>query len=878
MNHSQVPHTENPDNIKFASSIIDALPHPVLVIDPEGTVKAANQEFYSRFGFKRRTVLGENLLYFEDKLWDSPQLRQFISRLKNSKESLRDSYLLLSSALQEQIPVSISGKKIDIPEGGDELFLLSFSIATETGSEITYRKLLNEILSEAPAFICILRGPRHVFEFANENYLQLMGYRDIIGKEVQAALPEVENQGFITMLDDVYQSGKPFVGEEISLKLEGNNSSDQKIYLDFVYQPMHDSSGEVNGIFVHAVDVTEKVLNRKKIEESEKELRNWIDTVPVIIWITNPNGEGFYLNKNWYNYTGQELDESLGAGWLRAVHAEDYHKTLEEFEKAHREQKEFNVSYRLKTKEGEYRWVIDRGRPKYGSNGEFQGLIGSVIDVHEDKIKEQVIIEKEHRTRSIVEEATVATAIYYGKEMKIEFANDAMIALWGKDRSVVGTTLREALPELEGQPFHELLENVFLTGETYWGEEDRVDLMRNGKMETGFFNFTYKPMRDGQGNIYGILNMAVDVSDMVNSRNLLKEREEHFRLLANLMPEKVMNTNAKGEAIYFNKSWLDYSGLSREQLKYSGWKELLHPEDRNQIQAHWQESLVIGAGFETEVRIKNKTGKYLWHLNRAEAVKDEQGEIKMWISTNTEIQRLKEEEKRKGDFLKMVSHELKTPVTSIKGYVQLLLSMLKRVEDEIPAGIPLKPSLERIDNQVVRLTRLISEMLDLSRLEENKLELRTSVFSINDLVEQTVQDIQLTNTQHQIRIFHECRAEVNADRDRIGQVLINFITNAIKYSPENRDIEIHIVAAGTKKVGVSVRDKGIGIDEEYHQKIFKRFYRIGGVNEETYSGFGIGLYLANEIIERHKGSIEIKSRKGIGSDFCFKLSAISIEN
>ena len=876
MNQSQVPHTENPENINHASSIINALSHPVLIIDEEGIVKAANTEFYSQFHFFKNDLLNKSLFSFKEALWSNPPLKEVISRLQASEESVKDFYLLLPSAEQVLVPVSISGKAIQAGGAGTKQYLLSFKIATETGTEVTYRKLLNEILSEAPAFICILRGPEHTFELANEKYLQLMGYRDIIGKKVKEALPEVENQGFISILDKVYQSGKSFVGEEIVLKLQEPHGAGHKIFLDFVYQPMHDASGEVNGIFVHAVDVTEKVYNRKRIEESEKELRNWIDTVPVIIWITNQDGEGYYLNKNWYSYTGQELDESLGAGWLRAVHPDDYRNTLKEFEAAHRQQKEFNVSYRLKTKAGDFRWVIDRGRPKYGPHGEFQGLIGSVIDVHEDKIKEHVIIEKEHRTRSLVEEATVATAVYNGQEMTIEFANDAMIELWGKDRSVLGKTLREALPELEGQPFHDLLANVFETGETYWGEEDRVDLMHNGKMETGYFNFTYKPLRDGQGKIYGILNMAIDVSDMVESRNLIKEREEHFRLLSNLMPEKVMNTNAKGEAIYFNKSWLDYSGLPENRLQYE-WKELVHPDDRDQFKEIWQKALNSGAGMETEVRLKNRTGKYLWHLNRAEPVRDEQGQIKMWISTNTEIQRLKEEEKRKEDFLKMVSHELKTPVTSIKGYIQLLLSLLKPIEDSIPSNIPLRPSLERIDNQVVRLTRLISEMLDLTRLEDNQLELRKSVFSINELVDQTVQDIQLTNTQHQMSIFHKVRAEVEADRDRIGQVLINFITNAIKYSPESRNIEIHILDGGDDRVGVSVRDKGIGIDEKYHKNIFKRFYRVGGVNEETYSGFGIGLYLANEIIQRHNGSIEVNSGKDRGSDFCFKLSAVSIE-
>jgi signal transduction histidine kinase len=288
--------------------------------------------------------------------------------------------------------------------------------------------------------------------------------------------------------------------------------------------------------------------------------------------------------------------------------------------------------------------------------------------------------------------------------------------------------------------------------------------------------------------------------------------------------------------------------------------------------------LKTGENFEMEVRYRDINGRYKWHLRRAEAVKDENGKIKLWIGTNTEIHRLKEEEKRKESFLKMVSHELKTPVTSIKGYVQLLLNLLKREEDGNTVPLPLKPSLERIDHQIVRLTRLISEMLDLSRIEENKLELQKSVFSINELVEETVQDIHYTNTQHRVEIFNDYQCNVFADKDRIGQVLINFITNAIKYSPENREVKVTILQAENNKVAVSVRDRGIGIDKTNHKNIFKRFYRVGVESEETYSGFGIGLYLAKEIIQRHNGSIKVKSKIGEGSDFTFVLDEASKDN
>lgn len=872
MINSQVPFTDNPDYIKFASSLIEPLREPVLVINSQATVIAVNEEFSTQFAVPVKELWGQSLFKFMVGLWENQGIRNLYSHLEKVDHSIRNYPLTLKTGRFEEVSLNINGTKIPVPGEEFQLYLLSFEIKKDLISKKSnYQKLLNEILSEAPAIMCTLRGPDHIYELANDKYLQLVGHRDIIGKKVKDALPEVENQGFIDMLDNVYKSGEPFIGKEIPLDIKGDKGMKQSL-LDFVYQPIKNLQGNVEGIFVHAIDVTQKVQNRRSLEDSERELKNLIDTVPAMIWLSNSEGEASYLNESWYRFTGQVSEEPFGSGWLQAVHPEDRRGVEKETLDVISKMGEIHQSFRLKNSAGEYRWVINKGRPKFDSDGKLQGYVGNVLDVHEERVKEQVIREKEHRTRSIVEEATIATAVYTGKEMKIELANDVMINVWGKDRSVVGKPLKEALPELEGQPFHGLLQKVYTTGETYWGKEDQVNLERNGKLETSFFNFTYKPLRNEKGEIYGILNMALEVTEMIKSRNILKERERHYRLMADLMPEKVINTNASGEAIYFNRNWLEYSGLSSDELKRQNWKSLIYPEDQIDFETNWQKSLDTGASFEMELRIKNRKGDYLWHLSRAEAVKDQQGQITMWIGTNTEIQRIKEEEKRKGDFLKMVSHELKTPVTSIKGYVQLLLKILKQDDNRAVSQLPVKSSLKRIDSQIVRLTRLISEMLDLSRLEENKLELQKEVFSINNLVIQTVQDIQLTNTQHEIKIFHSYRGKVFADKHRIGQVLINFITNAIKYSPESQYSEIHIEQEEEGEVKVSVRDKGIGIEEKDQRNIFKRFYRIGGENEDTYAGFGIGLYIAKEIIQRHRGSINVKSEKGKGSDFSFSIS------
>ncbi len=1121
----------------FPISIVNAVNEPFMALAADLKVICANPAFFELFDLKAEEVEDQSIFELQGWKFKTSEIKDIFNTILTEKTGLKDLEAAIESEGNEKLALLLSASFLETPENMEDLILVSFRsiLAPATGIPFEkhpfYVKNIINILLHAPALICTLRGPNHVFELANEGYLQIIGQREIIGKSVKEVIPEAEAQGFIKLLNKVYKSGEPHIGREVPVDIRLGDTSHKNSFLDFVYQPTFDSQGKVDGIFVHAVDVTEKVMVRKKIEESEQYLKNLIDTLPVMVWITDPEGKSTYLNKVWYHYTGQTLKAAENFGWLDAVHPKDAKEAKKSFLKSSNDRKPYKKSFRLRNKNGEYRWVIDRGSPKYNTKGEYEGMVGTVVDVHEEKIKENLIIESEHRIRSIVEEAPIATAVYTGIEMKIEFANDAMIELWGKDRSVRGKKLLEALPELEGQPFKKLLQEVFRTGKIYWGNEQIVDLLIGEEMQRGFFNFSYTPLRNEEGEIYGILNMAQDVSQMVESKNLLKDSEKHFRQMADLMPTKVTNTDAEGRFLYFNQGWLDFTGHSLDELRSSGWIPFIHPEHKEQflrewkrsletgekfemeikfrkkdgiytwhihrleavkdeegrinmwigatidiqeqkevmesleyskalLETHnqanldgvllvdtkgkiisynqrfidiwnmpskiietrndtaalefaekqlisadtflqnvkklynapnqvckdelkfkdgkiierygypvvgedgtfyawswtfrditlqknqeksikeselyfrqmtdlmpgkiinidekgnltyfnehwleytgkniedlkrqgwirfihpkqqkkfvktWNRSLESGEDFEMEIKLLNKNNKYKWHISRAEAVKDEAGKIKMWICTNTEIQKLKEEEKRKGDFLKMVSHELKTPVTSIKGYVQLLLSVLNKGEDKEISSLPLKPSLERIDHQIKRLTRLISEMLDLSRIEENKLELKKESFNLNDLITETVQDINYTNTQHQIEVFHKFRCNVHADKDRIGQVLINFVTNAIKYSPDNQKIEVTIDKEKNGQVAVSVKDQGMGIEKKYHKSIFKRFYRVGVKSEETYSGFGIGLFLAKEIISRHKGAILVNSKKGKGSEFIFTLNVDSVD-
>ena len=458
--------------------------------------------------------------------------------------------------------------------------------------------------------------------------------------------------------------------------------------------------------------------------------------------------------------------------------------------------------------------------------------------------------------------------------MKVEIANDKMLSYWGKGKELIGQPLTTAVPELIGQPFLQILDEVFTTGIIHEGKNEVAQLLVNGVLGTHYFNYTYKPICNDAGEVYGIINMAVDVTDQVLARTKIEESEKQFRQMAELLPQKIWTSDAVGNKNYFNQTLLDYAGSSLEELKGTGWQKIIHPDDWEKNKDQWEECISTGKNYETENRLLRKDGKYLWHLTLAVAIKDESGKIKTWVGSKTEIQKMKEEEQRRSDFIKMVSHELKTPVTSIKGYVQMLMMIFKE-ENVALFPVQIENSLVRIDHLVSRLTRLITEMLDLSRIETDRMELKNELFNLNHLIKDAIDDICLTHPKHHINIYPEFDCNIYGDRGRIEQVIINIVINAIKYSADSNIIEVFIRQAENNMVAVSIKDYGIGIDIAEHKKIFERFYRVDGKVEETYAGFGIGLYLASEIIERHNGTITLESEKGQGSVFKFTLPVVT---
>jgi len=446
---SKLPKEELDILENYIQGLFTTVREPLMVLDSSGIFIGANQSFERKFRIPENVNGNTSVFNINENQFETSEFRAALEKLQKDEKPVSEKAIQINIPGKGEKGFTVNASILNGP-GKRHLYLFSFKklkkIETSSRQERVFNRIIDEVLSNAPAAICILRGKNHVFEVANEKYINLIGNRDVIGKTVKEVLPEVSEQGFLELLDGVYNSGKAYVGNEIPLKLNDKEGGYINSYLNFVYEPTRNKKGEVDGIFVHAVDVSPQVEARKVLEDNESRLREVINTVPAIIWITDTQGQSLFLNKNWYTYTGHTPKESEGMGWLDATHPEDRKSAEFAFLEAHNQKKPYTISFRLRNKNGEYRWVLDKASPKFDANGQYEGMIGTVIDVHDEKIKENLVREKEHRMQGIVKEATVATAIYTGLDMNIELANDAMIKLWGKDHSVIGKPLHQALP------------------------------------------------------------------------------------------------------------------------------------------------------------------------------------------------------------------------------------------------------------------------------------------------------------------------------------------------------------------------------------------------------------------------------------------------
>jgi signal transduction histidine kinase len=297
------------------------------------------------------------------------------------------------------------------------------------------------------------------------------------------------------------------------------------------------------------------------------------------------------------------------------------------------------------------------------------------------------------------------------------------------------------------------------------------------------------------------------------------------------------------------------------------------PEDLQIVKRELNTALTNGDLYRAEFRIKRAdNGKINWMRGYGRVVSKEEGVPTRMVGVMFDITETKLIEQQKDEFIGIASHELKTPVTSIKAFSEILQEKFENAGDSESAEL-----MKKLNRQVDRLTDLISDLLDTTKIAEGRLQLNFEPTDLNELIRSTVEEMQRTTHKHKIAVELGKVPVIDADKERLSQVMINLLNNAVKYSPQGGDITV-ISETNRDHVRVTVSDRGIGISPESQSKIFERFYRISTPPLHTYPGMGLGLYISAGIVQRHGGRIKVESREGKGSSFSFTLPIEKIKN
>lgn len=374
------------------------------------------------------------------------------------------------------------------------------------------------------------------------------------------------------------------------------------------------------------------------------------------------------------------------------------------------------------------------------------------------------------------------------------------------------------------------------------------------------------PVKDEKGKIREVVLIHEDITEQRHSEEELRYQKTLLEAQREVAPEGVLVVSPDGKMVSYNNRFIKMWKFSKN-LMSKGQDELALRDATQQLtdpQNFIKRVQEIYKSHQVSFEeLHFKDGRVFDRYGSP--IIGEDGTDYGYVWFFQDVTERKKLERQKDEFISIASHELKTPVTSIKSFGQVLQLRFKK-EGNVQAS----ELLGKMDAQVDKLTNLIGDLLDVTKIETGRVQYNNDFFIFDDLVSELVEEMQRTTHKHTLIQKGETKKKICADRERIGQVLTNFLSNAIKYSPHTDKIIIHL-SADKGQATVCVQDFGVGIPKEKQDKVFQRFFRVSGPGKETYPGLGLGLYISSEIIRRQGGKIWVESKVGKGSTFCFAL-------
>jgi len=786
-------------------------------------------------------------------------------------------------------------------------------ICNETTNQISTRKNLEEsekrfknTVKQLPLGICFFKGEDLIVEMANTTYLNIIDRKesDILNKPIFDSLPEAKETAY-PLLKNVLDTGVPYYTDEFAVTLNRFNKKDLA-YFNLVFYPIKEENDIITGVMVVASEITEQVKSRHLLAESEIAFKKIVMESPIAMAIFR--GKDYIIemaNKTLMEDIWQkEEKEFLGKPLLEVfpeLHNQKYPELLQEVLNSGKTIRENESPAYVDVKGELKKFYLDyEYTALYEKDGKASGIMCTVYDVT-SRVKARKKVETaEERARLAAEIGEIATWDLNLLTRKLIYSNN-ILEIFGfeKNTKISHQDIRKRIYAEDEQIVVSAMEEALATG--IYKYEARIVKTDNS---IGWIKVHGKVFFDDHNNPVKMLGTVMDSTIEKDIQQVLMKSEKKFRLLADSMPQLIWTSDTLGNLNYFNETFYNYSGVSREEIEKHGWLQIVHPDDREENIKLWMESVKSGHDFLFIHRFKRYDDEYRWQLSRAIAQVDESGKIQMWVGTSTDIEeqknftnRLEEQilerttqlELKNRDLVNMnielqsfayiSSHDLQEPLRKIQTFASRLADL-----DEQNISANAKTYLSRIEISAKRMQNLIQDLLTYSRA--NSAERVFTKVKINEIAEEVLSDFSDRIEEKNAVVEYGNLGEAILIQFQFRQLFHNLIENALKFSKPGVPPRVKIL---TQKIDgrslqnaefkdktylhLQVSDEGIGFEPIYKEKIFEVFQRLN--TEAEYRGTGIGLAIVKKIVDNHKGFIEVSSEKGEGSTFNIYIPDLS---
>ncbi|HEX8505869.1 MAG TPA: PAS domain-containing protein, partial [Hymenobacter sp.] len=501
-------------------------------------------------------------------------------------------------------------------------------------------RLLSQILDQAPAIIATLAGPEHRYAFTNASYDKLTGHRAGIGQTAAECFPEMLEQGFIGLLDRVYQTGETHVGQEVLMRLNHGAAAPGAIYLDHTYIALRDEQGEINGLLSFALDVSERVRARQQAEKlsaevsrRDEQVRAITASVPVFISNFGPQGFITYTNPYFYEYTGLDPAVTAREAW-HSLPADDRAAVRSIARPAMDRGEAWEAQFRVRRRDGELRWFQTKAQPYADAGGRLAGFSAATVEIHDLHARTEELLRSRMDFAALADNiaqlAWMADAtghIFWYNQQWYDYTGSTLEQMqgWGwmqvhDPARVEGVNERYLAAIKAGEPWEDTFPLRRHTGEYRW------------------FLSRARPIRDAAtGAVVRWFGTNTDVTELRQLQERLAAGEEELRIQAESIPQQVWTAQPDGTVDFYNHRTAAYLGVAMEKNGAAHWLSFVHPDDRAPMQARWEQAIASQRYYEAEFRLRRYDGQYRWFLGQAQARRAPGGQVVKWYGTNTDV-------------------------------------------------------------------------------------------------------------------------------------------------------------------------------------------------------------------------------------------------